>query len=250
MDRDQLQRWLEESLSLSAIGAIVDRHPSTMAYRVQKHGLTPNGSPKHAPRGRLRAHQLEPLIEADLSVRAMAARLGVSPSTVRYWLRKLDLETYPGQRRTYSIAQSNGANREPRAVLRCSRHGKVVFVRRPDSGYRCSKCAQEAVSKRRREVKRRLVAEAGGRCAVCGYDRYVGALEFHHLNPEAKKFGLSLRGITRSLAKLRAEASKCVLLCVNCHAEVEGGITRVGHRYSSTADNPIFGLSEPQHGPG
>jgi hypothetical protein len=30
-----------------------------------------------------------------------------------------------------------------------------------------------------------------------------------------------VRGITRSLARLRAEAAKCVLLCANCHAEVE-----------------------------
>ena len=33
------------------------------------------------------------------------------------------------------------------------------------------------------------------------------------------------RGITRSLAKLREEAAKCVLLCANCHAELEVGAT-------------------------
>jgi hypothetical protein len=29
--------------------------------------------------------------------------------------------------------------------------------------------------------------------------------------------------MTRSLAILREEARKCVLLCANCHAEVEAG---------------------------
>ena len=79
----------------------------------------------------------------------------------------------------------------------------------------------------RRRTKERLVQEAGGACAICGYDRYVGALEFHHLDPRQKAFGLSMHGITRSLADLRAEAAKCVLLCGNCHAEVERGIATV-----------------------
>ncbi len=33
------------------------------------------------------------------------------------------------------------------------------------------------------------------------------------------------RGLTRPLAELRREARKCVLLCANCHAEVESGLT-------------------------
>jgi len=36
--------------------------------------------------------------------------------------------------------------------------------------------------------------------------------------------GLAKRGFTRSIEKMRAEAAKCVLLCSNCHAEVEAGI--------------------------
>jgi hypothetical protein len=35
---------------------------------------------------------------------------------------------------------------------------------------------------------------------------------------------LSGAGLTLSLAKLGEEAAKCVLLCSNCHAEVEGGV--------------------------
>jgi hypothetical protein len=33
-------------------------------------------------------------------------------------------------------------------------------------------------------MKEMLVAELGGKCQKCGYDRYVGALQFHHLDPE------------------------------------------------------------------
>jgi hypothetical protein len=87
--------------------------------------------------------------------------------------------------------------------------------------------------------RRMLVEEAGGRCVLCGYSRFHAALQFHHVDPAAKSFALSREGVTRSLARARAEAQKCVLLCANCHAEVEGGFVelplRSGHGSSYPA---------------
>jgi hypothetical protein len=91
-------------------------------------------------------------------------------------------------------------------------------------GYRCARCNTQAVTERRRRVKEILVAEAGGRCVACGFDAYVGALQFHHIDPATKTFEVSRQGITRSLQRLRLEAQKCVLLCANCHAMVEAGL--------------------------
>ena len=68
-----------------------------------------------------------------------------------------------------------------------------------------------------------LVAEAGGRCAICGYDRCVWNLHFHHVDPDAKSFAMTM-GSGKSIAAYRAEALKCVLLCANCHGEVEFGV--------------------------
>jgi hypothetical protein len=72
-------------------------------------------------------------------------------------------------------------------------------------------------------VYARKLAEAGGACVACGYDRCMAALQFHHLRPDEKQFSLGRKGVARSLEKARAEARKCVLLCANCHAEVEAG---------------------------
>jgi hypothetical protein len=83
------------------------------------------------------------------------------------------------------------------------------------------------VSRRRRRVKALLVAEAGGCCVLCGYGDNPGALQFHHVDPAAKAFALGHAGVTRSLAKARAEAAKCALLCATCHAEVELGVKRL-----------------------
>ena len=73
--------------------------------------------------------------------------------------------------------------------------------------------------------KLKLVEEAGGRCELCGYDRWPGALHFHHRRPRDKAFALSQEGSYRALDRARAEAAKCALLCANCHAEVEGGFS-------------------------
>ena len=68
-----------------------------------------------------------------------------------------------------------------------------------------------------------LLDEAGGRCAICGYDRCTLNLHFHHVDPATKVFALNLAA-GKSLATFRAEAKKCVLLCANCHGEVESGL--------------------------
>lgn len=60
---------------------------------------------------------------------------------------------------------------------------------------------------------------------ICGYDKCMRALHFHHIDPTTKLFHLAWKGKIPGLAKMRAEASKCILLCSNCHMEVEDGIT-------------------------
>jgi 5-methylcytosine-specific restriction endonuclease McrA len=155
---------------------------------------------------------------------------------VRYWLKRFGIET-PRARR---IAGSAPARRAAvgEAVLDCPRHGRVVHVVRPAS-VRCTLCRTEAVARRRRRLKATLVAEAGGCCAVCGYDRYLGALQFHHVDPATKAFSISADGVARSIERARAEAAKCVLLCANCHAEVEAGVATIAP--ARPADNLVGG---------
>jgi hypothetical protein len=95
----------------------------------------------------------------------------------------------------------------------------------------------EAVTRRHQKVKRILVAEAGGCCAVCGYDRCIINLHFHHVEPKKKSFAITMaRG--KSLAAYQAEAKKCVLVCANCHGEIEAGLIEsppAGAAYSGSA---------------
>lgn len=242
MTKEFLEACLEEGLSLEQIGARAGRHPSTVSYHLSKHGLAPVGRAKHSPNGRLQEPQLREMVEEGLSIREIASLVGVSYTAVRNRLQQLRLETARTKaRRRLTDLRRQGL--EDRIEQECPVHGLTVFSLRSEGlSYRCVMCASEGVTRRRREVKRILVEEAGGRCALCGYSRNPAALQFHHLDPETKSFGLSRGGRCRSIEAARQEAQKCVLLCSNCHAEVEDGQVAV-------PDEPAAKVGRPHRSP-
>lgn len=52
----------------------------------------------------------------------------------------------------------------------------------------------KAVDKRRKKIKQMAVELKGGKCQICGYNKYVGALDFHHIDETTKEFGLGSGG--------------------------------------------------------
>lgn len=228
MDRELLKGWLEEGLSLIQIGALTDRDPSTVGYWVKKHGLVANGRDRYSPRGGLTREQLQPLIERGATQRELAHETGCSVSTVRRWLARHGLKTLNQGGRPPaappSMVEAALASGSRTVTGRCARHGLTEFAILESRRLRCKRCRSEAVARRRRRVKELLVTEAGGRCQICGYNRSLNALSFHHRDPGQKRFGIAMRGITRSIDSVRAEVEKCALLCANCHAEVERGV--------------------------
>lgn len=226
MDRERLKRYLEQGMSLPQIGVLENRDPSTVGYWVKKHGLVANGKAKYAPRGGVDRDTMQALIDRALTIRDIADELGLSQSTVNYWLRRHHLKTQRAHgRRKLALAALQAG--QTRFVAECRKHGSTDFLVFKNGRSRCARCNTESVHRRRRAVKERLIADAGGCCSICGYDAYQGALQFHHLEPSAKEFGLSDGGVTRALNRARAEAGKCVLLCGNCHAEVEAGLIQL-----------------------
>jgi transposase len=220
MDRTALKQMLDEGTSLAEIGRRVGMHESTVGYWAKQYGFSAVNQEKYAARGGLERSQLEALIERDMSISEIASAVDRSKATVRHWLREYGLRT------TRSAMRQAGAARPRRMERSCRHHGETLFQLRREGGYRCLKCRSEAVAKRRRRIKQLLVEEAGGACRICGYDRCIAALEFHHVAPADKRFSLSERGVARSLARARQEAAKCILLCSNCHVEVETGMHR------------------------
>lgn len=82
----------------------------------------------------------------------------------------------------------------------------------------------EAVIKRRKKLKQKAIEYKGNKCQICGYDKCISALEFHHLDPAQKDFGISEDGFTRSWSKIQSELDKCICVCSNCHREIHYGL--------------------------
>ena len=222
VDRESLEQLLGRGLSLAEIGRRFGRHESTVACWVQRHGLEAVGREKHAAKGPLKREQLAPLVEAGVSIGEIAETLVRSKATVRYWLMRYGLRTH-GKRSQRAAQQARSAKRAGLVCVRmhCGRHGESEHYLDGRGYYRCKQCRSDAVARRRRKVKAILVTEAGGCCCICGYDRSMRALHFQHLEPALKRHEINAKGVAVALDKLRAEACKCVLLCSNCHAEVE-----------------------------
>lgn len=85
----------------------------------------------------------------------------------------------------------------------------------------------------RQQVKEKAVNYKGGKCVICGYNKYTGALEFHHINPQEKDFIIS--GGTKSFESIKDELGKCILVCSNCHKEIHGDLHPELHPRPDTA---------------
>jgi Homeodomain-like domain len=228
MDRVLLEGLLSQGLSLAEIGRRVELHEATVGYWVQKHGLRAVNQAKVAARGGMARHELERLVEAGMSIAQIAQETDRSKATVRHWLTRYGLKTHGalGRRTRVQTAVAKSAGLET-IRLRCRHHGETDFWLDRRGYYRCKACRSAAVARRRRKMKEILVKEAGGACFVCGYSRDMRALHFHHLEPSRKRHEINARGAALALERLRAEARKCVLLCANCHAEVETGLIKL-----------------------
>lgn len=99
----------------------------------------------------------------------------------------------------------------------------VFFRKRKNKFYltkKCKTCRGGWPDKRR--IKMTLIIESGRFCSLCGYDGKTNpaAMDFHHKDPHEKDFNVSSR---TDLLSARKEASKCILLCSNCHRGLHAG---------------------------
>ncbi len=76
---------------------------------------------------------------------------------------------------------------------------------------------------RNRQIKQKCVDYLGGKCSICGYNKCLGSMDFHHIDPKTKEFSISpgmYRYFYKNWELLKQELDKCILLCANCHGEI------------------------------
>lgn len=166
---------------------------------------------------------LQEKLTLRVPLREIATETGKSLGSVRHWVKK------------YGLVVKNGVGARPRPFPghcpRCEEVKEPSFFYHRKNGKRlpyCISCTKEQTLERQRAFKKEAVEYKGGKCVLCGYDRYQGALEFHHLEPEHKDFHLSQRRNWKFTAEVRQELDKCVCVCANCHREAHAGLSAPG----------------------
>lgn len=85
----------------------------------------------------------------------------------------------------------------------------------------------------RKKARSYLAVAFGGKCTICGYDKTIAALDYHHVNPKEKDSMLSMamrNGYAWS--KIVEEARKCTIVCCRCHREIHAGVTELPKNYA------------------
>ena len=74
--------------------------------------------------------------------------------------------------------------------------------------------------KRKRNIVEMIKLSRG--CAICGYNKYASALDFHHIDRNTKIENVStmVHNGNFSIDDILEEIGKCEVLCANCHREL------------------------------
>lgn len=169
---------------------------------------------------------LESMVSQGLSTHQIANLTNSSQTNVRHWLKKFNLKTkLLSFKDGYFIKKEeiieNGI--EYRICSSCNKKkilSKDFYLRNDKRTHHwCKKCINKKTIKYQQERKIEAVDYKGGKCVRCGYNKYAGALDFHHLDPSTKDFSIS-KYKNCSFERIKSELDKCILLCRNCHAEV------------------------------
>jgi hypothetical protein len=117
-----------------------------------------------------------------------------------FWTRKLKSGTITRQ---YSC-------------IKCSKKRRTKY-------YNTHKLSEKKVRKLREDkiIKWYTDYKATLQCEICGYNKCINALEFHHIDSNTKFKSVSQ--LFRDRAKIdiiENEIKKCKILCSNCHREL------------------------------
>lgn len=142
--------------------------------------------------------------------------------------RKFCLECSPYKKHNTTDLRFRSDSIEKKICPKCNIEKDIedFYIKDKKTGLRywcCRKCSSNYTVEKHKKLKIRAVEYKGGKCQICGYDKCMQALIFHHIDPSQKDFTIA-QDTSRNWEKIRLEIDKCALLCQNCHSEVHAGI--------------------------
>jgi len=108
---------------------------------------------------------------------------------------------------------------------------KILGCSKASVSYHSSSTVRENFKLYRRKNRKKqrddIKISFGGKCVMCGYDKCLSALDFHHPDPSKKDDNVGRLLSEKGKLVAYKEAKKCKLVCRNCHAELHYGFDNI-----------------------
>ena len=162
---------------------------------------------------------LRDLLSRGLSANEIGRQLGYTGTGIRYHMKKYDLtSSHQSIQNKKKVPIVDGK----KECMKCHTILPIKEFNVKPSGALtsyCKKCTNKDKYSLLKRRKIEIIQKFGNKCSICGYNKNISALEFHHIDPNEKEFHLG-NAKTTNLDKLLLEMDKCVLVCANCHREL------------------------------
>ena len=153
-------------------------------------------------------------------MRDISKKTGKSLTSIRYWFKKYGLLP----KKNPNI---NSIITKKKICPKCNTEKDIRnFYKRKGilfGSVYCRECTNSSTVERMNLFKSKCVDYKGGCCQNCGYNR----------DPTSKDFTIAHMRSYSFDDIVKFELDKCVLLCSNCHREVENGITLINQKEES-----------------
>ena len=168
--------------------------------------------------------QLELEIEKGKTYTELLSIFNIGTSSLTYRLKKYNLKIKETQKK-------NIENCTNKTCPKCNINKPVsdFFVRRGNntSSY-CKKCCTDIRNNKGTKNKNDICELKGNKCHICELKckNNIQVFELHHKDPSKKEYALSSSGnrYISDIEKIMPEIDKTILVCVNCHREIHGGL--------------------------
>lgn len=175
--------------------------------------------------------KIESLYSEGNSLNLISKDLNISKATVSYYINKAGLSRYsmPVIITETLLNKMQEDYDSGLTLTEISKKYKIALGRLQEIKRHLPKnlSGYEILKSRRCRIKEELIKHKGGKCEVCGYNKCLSALEFHHLNPKEKDFSIAQTTTYKNMDLLKSEIDKCILVCANCHREIHAGLVNL-----------------------
>lgn len=175
-------------------------------------------------------NELKGYLDRNLTLRQISSESKKCFSSIRYWMKKHKLKpNFKNFKQGYDYNATKKIIGDEKYCPSCKAYRNINdFYSRKNKNLAgwCKFCVSKKTTQRQRRLKQMMVDYKGGKCQnpSCstpgGYNRSINGLEFHHIDPTKKEFGLSQIRLCKMSEKIKKELDKCELLCANCHREL------------------------------